>query len=469
MFDHRRMPMMGDFAAPQVNARAGEPTFAPGGPQREAPGGASGGLGLGSFLNVGDIEELLTRYGSSETRSDEELLRSMLQRANAPSWGRVRDNDPAITQMIRYAARIPNSGITANIRETDRAGWRAKLDKFVGSHFSSGGDTGHRDPPTYIALLFIMSGEAVPENLASKSSAELAILLLQRMNLEVPDWLRPETDRSYLVGEMEDGSLYQGEATTENKGVLQVVYTPGGMPEVDYRADTANMQGAIAVHTVHNPDNELIRALADLNVFHTVVISAHGNEEGILACDSTGMAREMLPDEIAACIADSSIENVVLAACHGETQGDDLTFNIFGSEITIPDFTVAQTLSLYGFNVAAFKGPVLETEVNTFLAACASSGAFTERGSDFMRVARQIDREDDNLGIRTRGQGELPDVIRAEVEKLRDRVSELMDAGALDEQVDQVMDEFDRVGVGPPRPPRDTGYVEGPNGQRYML
>lgn len=466
MIDQKRLPQVGDVTAPQVNTQVEAPSIQNQAQQQQAGKGGNGALGLGAFLNGGDIEELITKFGSNQERSDEDFLRALLQRANVPNWRSVRDNDPVIPQMINYAAKVEGSGIAKNIQQLDPRNWRRTLDDFVNDHFSTGGDTGHRDPPTFIKLLFIFAGEPVPADLTSKSTAELAILLLESMNLEVPEWLLPETDRSFLTEEMADGALYEGEATVENKGVLQVVYTPGGMREVDYGRDTESVSGAVAVHTVHNPDNELIRALADTDVFHTIVVSAHGTEDGILACGSDGMARTMKPDELAICIADSSIENVVLAACHGETQGEGISIDLgpFGGNITIPDITVAQTLAAYGFNVAAFDGPVLESEVADFLAACASSGAFEENGSDFLEVAMSIDRGDDKVGIRTGSTNELPASIQTELENLRARVSELMDAGKLDDQIDQIMDEFDRIG----KPVAPSGG-SGANGINEMM
>lgn len=446
MIDQKRLPQMGDVTAPQVNTQVEAPTHQADQLKGQV-GKENGALGLGAFLNGGDLEELITKFGGAQDRSDADFLAALLKRAKVPNWSSVKDSDPVITEMINYASTVPGSDISKNIRTLDPRGWRAKLDDFVRGHFSTGGDTGHRDPPTFIKLLFIFAGEPVPEDLTSKSAAELAILLLESMNLDVPEWLRPETHLDNLEGELEDGELYNGEATVENKGVLQIVYTPGGMPEVDYSRDTENVGGAVAVHTVRNPDNELIRALADLNVFHTVVISAHGTKDGILACGSDGMARTMQPTEIAACIADSSIENVVLAACHGETQGEGHQINLpFGGSITIPDITVAQTLAAYGFNVAAFDGPVLESEVDAFLAACAESGAFSENGSTFLEVAQSIDKADDSVGIRTAGSGELPQSILDEIEKLRNRVQDLMRAGALDDEIQDIMDEFKRIG-----------------------
>lgn len=530
------MDQMARSRGPSSRAGAGGPGAAPGqaAHQAQAPeqtvAPLTGESGIG--MSSGAISGALDSLKEEGVRDGDQFLQTLMKAAGLKDWSSAKRDRRIVKAMMDYYNQKSGSR-SKLVNPLDSADEMKILDDWVNKRFTTGSDPDHRDPTKMLEMLFVYLGVPVPAGLEGMAVADLAKTLLNAAGLAIPEWLFAQE-----VDELDEADRHidTGGATPEQPGVLHIVFLPGGVSEVAADEDNQALRGAVAVHKVINPETALLRHLADTGCFHTAVISSHGTEGELTATGSDGFQQDMDAATLASTLADTAIENVVIAACHGASEGREKKTNRvwtgsgpepgspesygggyggygggygYGSsggayggygggyggygqggygqssygqgetsntpgqgyyeyETTEVKASLAEELSGFGLNVAAFDGLLEEKTVKEFMKTLANEVNENFVGSTASGWWDAIKRQDQGAV-----DGELRDTIanqletydattenvdasfNATVDALKEEVASVLFSDKFQNKVDNVFDDYERYG-----PTRDGRYLE---------
>lgn len=191
----------------------------------------------------------------------------------------------------------------------------------VVSKFASEGGLGGTRDPEAVAQAEAAASELSPDEL----EAELAVI---------------EASYQASVSTLEDlppDLLKSLPAET----ILRLAYSPEDMAALDLNAEHDAIGSKANLLSVNNPDQELASYLLKSGQFTDVILSGHGNEDGIFVTDPEGRAQLLTSDELASMMCDTGVEEILLNVCEGGASLDDALNDVgistFGHERDIYD------------------------------------------------------------------------------------------------------------------------------------